>query len=444
MQVVILAGGIGKRIAPLGINKPKAMFQIMGKPLIHHVLDLIVNAAINADEVIIVIAPGENPIREYVESKSEWSFSIKFAMQEQPLGQANALVQARPAVKGDFLVLNANDIYDPSLLKDLSALGEKQSLHIGLVGREVSNPNDYGVMAFDARGRLNCVIEKPPLGKEPSNIAVLGLYYFSPDIWKALESTPRGETDDQLERAYQKLIEVGGGGYIKYDSYFASYKFPWHLLTISDILLREKCMRRTSEEAIISPLAHIEGNVIIESGARVLEFAVLRGPAYIGKNNIIGNGVLLRGGVSLGTGCVVGYGTEISHSIFGNDCWMHKNFIGDSIISDNCSFGAGTITANLRFDEKSVKVGIADKRVSSGMDHFGIIMAEDCRTGCNAVLSPGTKIGPNSIVGPNVTLREDLPPNKMVTLIKESYRRDNNYIDLRALSREQRMRMLKK
>ena len=123
---------------------------------------------------------------------------------------------------------------------------------------------------------------------------------------------------------------------------------------------------------------------------------------------------------------------------------MHKNFIGDSIISDNCSFGAGTITANLRFDEKSVKVGIADKRVSSGMDHFGIIMAEDCRTGCNAVLSPGTKIGPNSIVGPNVTLREDLPPNKMVTLIKESYRRDNNYIDLRALSREQRMRMLKK
>lgn len=444
MQIVILAGGIGKRIAPLGINKPKAMFQIMGKPLIHHVLDLIVNAAINADEVIIVIAPGENPIREYVESKSEWPFSLKFAMQERPLGQANALLQARPAVRGDFLVLNANDIYDPTLLKDLSALGEKQSLHVGLVGREVPNPNDYGVMAFDALGRLSGVIEKPPPGKEPSNIAVLGLYYFSPDIWKALDSTPRGGTDDQLERAYQKFIEAGGGGYIKYDSYFASYKFPWHLLTISDILLREKCTRRISEEAIISPLAYMEGNVIIEPGARLLEFAVVRGPAYIGKNNIIGNHTLLRGGVSIGKECVIGHGTEITRSVLGDNCWTHKNFIGDSIISDNCSFGAGTITANLRFDEKPVKVRIGGKRVSSDKKYFGVVMAENCRTGCNAVLLPGTKIGPNSVVGPGVILDDDLLEGKIALLSTGSYIVGDSRIDIQKLSRNEQMKVLKR
>jgi bifunctional UDP-N-acetylglucosamine pyrophosphorylase/glucosamine-1-phosphate N-acetyltransferase len=442
MQVVILAGGIGKRIAPLGINKPKAMFQIMGKPLIHHILDLIVNAAINADEVIIVIAPGENPIREYVESKSEWPFSLKFAMQERPLGQANALLQARLAVRGDFLVLNANDIYDPTLLKDLSALGEKQSLHVGLVGREVPNPNDYGVMAFDARGNLTGVVEKPPVGKEPSKIAVLGLYYFSPEIWKALDATPRSETDDQLERAYQKLISAGGGGHIKYNSYFASYKFPWNLLTISDILLREKCARRINPEASISSLAHIDGNVIVEPGARVLEFAVIRGPAYVGRNNIIGNNVLLRGGVSLGSSCVVGFGTEISHSILGNDCWMHKNFIGDSIISDNCSFGAGTITANLRFDECPVKVRVGEHRISSNMEHFGVIMAEDCRTGCNAVLLPGTKIGPNSVVGPCVILDDDLPAGKIVLQQTKSYKIKDNQIDIHRLSRSERMKTL--
>ena len=180
-------------------------------------------------------------------------------------------------------------------------------------------------------------------------------------------------------------------------------------------------LKRIKESSIsgtakVSPLAVLDetnGNIIVEDGTRILEFAVIRGPAYIGKKSIIGNHTLISGGTSIGESCVVGFGTEISHTILGDHCWTHKNFLGDSIISDNCSFGAGTITANLRFDEAPVKVRVGEQRISSGMEHFGIIMAEDCRTGCNAVLSPGVKIGPNSIVGPSVVLMDDLPSGKM-------------------------------
>jgi bifunctional UDP-N-acetylglucosamine pyrophosphorylase/glucosamine-1-phosphate N-acetyltransferase len=444
MQAIILAGGIGKRIAPLGINKPKAMFQIMGKPLIHHVIEMISEAGAGIEEVIVVISPGESPIQDYLTAHNPWGFSLKFAIQEQPLGQANALLSARHLVKDNMVVMNANDIYAPSLLKELVALGEQQRLDVGLVGRRVPDPNRFGVMAFDPRGKLIGVVEKPPEGKEPSNIAVVGLYYFSPSIWKALDATPLGDTDDQLERAYQKCITDGRGDYIEYDDFFESYKFPWDLLKISDLLLNQKCTRTISPQASISPLAHLDGNVTVEDGARVLEFAVIRGPAYIGKNCIIGNHTLLRGGVSLGENCVVGFSTEISHSLLGNSCWTHKNFIGDSIVSDNCSFGAGTITANLRFDEKAVKVNVAGKRISSGMEHFGVILAEDCRTGCNAVLLPGVKIGPNSAVGPGVVLKEDLPPHQMALLDKDSYQVIENKIDIHSLSREERMKKLKK
>lgn len=443
IQAVILAGGIGKRIAPLGINKPKAMFKIMGKPLIQHVLDA-VQASGMVDRVVVVVGPGDQQIQEFLTQNPPPGMELHFTVQEKPLGQANALQTARGLVSGAFLALNANDIYDPALLTELARKGTHENLDVCLVGREVDEPSKFGVMSFDAQGRLTGVVEKPRPEAAPSKIAVLGLYFFSAKIWEALDATPLGQTDDQLERAYTSLIEQGGGGHIAYDGPFASYKFPWDLLTINDLLLSRIRAPRVAESARISPLSVLDGNVIIEDGVRIFENAILRGPAYIGSDSIIGNQTLIRGGVSTGSFCVVGFGTEISHTIFGDHVWTHKNFVGDSIISDNCSFGAGTITANLRFDEAPVKVHVGDRRISSGMAHFGVIMAEDCRTGCNAVLLPGTKIGPNSAVGPGVVLEDDLLPDKMALLQANAYRIKDNPLDIHKLSRAERMKSLKK
>lgn len=443
INAVVLAGGIGKRIAPLGINKPKAMFKIMGKPLIGHVLDAVQSSGI-VERVVVVVGPGDSQIQEYLTQQPLPGLEIHFAVQQRPLGQANALQSARHLVKGSFLVLNANDIYDPALLTELARQGLKQNLDVSLVGRVVDEPSKFGVMAFNREGHLIGVVEKPRPEEAPSNMAVIGLYYFSENFWQALEHTPLTQTDDQLERAYTRLIQQGGGGYITYDGPFASYKFPWDLLAINDLVLRRISAPHLADTAKVSPLAVLDGNIVLEDGVRVFEYAVIRGPAYIGSDSIIGNQTLIRGGVSTGSSCVVGFGTEISHSVLGDHCWMHKNFIGDSIVSDNCSFGAGTITANLRFDESAVKVRIGEQRVSTGIEHFGMIMAEDCRTGCNAVLLPGVKIGPNSAVGPGVVLEDDLPPGKIALLQSGAYRIKDNQVDIRRLSRAERMKALKK
>ena len=443
MKIVILAGGIGKRIAPLGIHKPKSMFQIMGKPILLHVIDQVVAANIPVEEAIIVIGPGESQIREYIEAKTDLPFPVRFTIQEQPLGQANAMSTARPYLQDNFLVLNANDIYDPALLTDLTAKAAAESWDVGLVGQTREDYWNYGVMRLDGQHKLVGVVEKPPRDSQiESGVIVLGIYYFSPRIWSALDETPIQEKDDQLERAYQKLITHHNSGYIQYDANehysgkFASYKYPWHLFDISAILLSRIQGMHIGPNCSISPMAVIDGNVILESGVRVFEFSVIHGPAYIGKDSIIGNNTLLRGGVSLGAGCVVGFGTEIKHAILGEGVWMHKNFIGDSIISDRCSFGAGTITANLRFKEDAVsfKVNADQPRVSTGTEYFGMIMAEDCRTGCNSVLSPGVKIGPNSIVEAGVVLKQDLPPNSIASKVKNSVEIRPSEIDIHALS----------
>ena len=77
---------------------------------------------------------------------------------------------------------------------------------------------------------------------------------------------------------------------------------------------------------------------------------MIKGPAHIGENSIIANNSLVRGSM-VGRDCVVGFTTEVTRSYLNKEVWMHSNYIGDSIIDSNVSFGAGSVTGNLRFDE---------------------------------------------------------------------------------------------
>jgi len=80
--------------------------------------------------------------------------------------------------------------------------------------------------------------------------------------------------------------------------------------------------------------------------------------------------------------------------------------------------------------------------VSSGTDKLGVIMGPDCKTGCNATLMPGAKVGPHSIVGPGVVLSDDLPPDKLI-LGPAPYTVTENEIELSMLAKEQKMTTLR-
>lgn len=429
VQAVILAGGEGKRIHPLGINKPKSMFEIMGKPLIQYVIEGLKERDIK--DIIVVTGPGQEQIRDFLGQGSQLGVTIRYAVQEEPLGQANALQTVESLVQNHFFVLNANDIFESSLLLDMMKQSERHQASLVLAGRDVDEPWRFGVMRFENE-KLIGVTEKPPRGEEPSQIAVVGVYYFSPEIFHYIRTTPATNSDDQLERAYQNLIDAGKGTYVRYRGFFESYKYPWNLLTINDLLLSKVVDRQyINRSAQISDLAVITGNVVIEENVRIFENAVIRGPAFIGKDTIIGNNTLVWGGCSLGRGCVIGFGSEVKNVVFGQNVWTHRAYVGDSIVSDNCSFGAGTVTANWRFDDQNITVNIKGDHLDTGLNKFGVIMAEGCRTGSNSVLLPGVKIGPNSIVGPGVTLAEDLPPDRVALLQKNaSYRIVNNRLNL--------------
>jgi bifunctional UDP-N-acetylglucosamine pyrophosphorylase/glucosamine-1-phosphate N-acetyltransferase len=227
---------------------------------------------------------------------------------------------------------------------------------------------------------------------------------------------------------------------VPYEGAWVPVKYPWHLHDAAKFFL-ERAENRISKGASVSDRAVITGKVVIEDGVKIFENAVIRGPCYIGKGSVIGNGALVWGGSHIGDRCVVGFASEIKHSYFGDDVWSHQNYVGDSIIMDGCNLGAGTRTANWRFDGQPVKVKIGGEQVSTGTDKFGCIMGENSKTGINVSIMPGVKIGPNSIVGAHLLVGQDIGPGRFV-LLKQTVEEKENKLKSDG-SKEEKIRKLK-
>jgi NDP-sugar pyrophosphorylase family protein len=154
----------------------------------------------------------------------------------------------------------------------------------------------------------------------------------------------------------------------------------------------------------VSPAAALEGPVLIGMGTVVEPCAAIIGPAIIGDHCRIRHGAYLRGGVLLGSGCVVGHCSEIKGSIMLDGAKApHFNYVGDSILGNGVNLGAGTVCANLRLDgcEVFVRTGDSKKcRIGTGRRKLGAILGDGVKTGCCAVLNPGTLIGKGATVPP--------------------------------------------
>jgi UDP-N-acetylglucosamine diphosphorylase/glucosamine-1-phosphate N-acetyltransferase len=441
LQTILLAGGEGKRVFPLAVNRPKPMFKLLGKPLIHHVIDTLKEAGLK-DYVVVVGHQGEQ-IKDYLKDGSKLGVNIEYTLQKQSLGMADALKTAEKLAEDNFFVVNADDVFEASLIKQMNQQFHERDAEIVLSCKPVTETWKFGIIQVEDE-QVTDFVEKPPKGKEPSNLAVVGVYILTKHIFDYYTKIP--VSDHQYEDAILAFIKDRNVvKAVSYDRFFAGYKYPWDLFTINKHLMNKKLTKQTIEEDVtISEKASVEGKVWLGKGAKVFANACVKGPCYIGENSVVGNNSLVRDYTSLGRGCVVGYSTEVKHSLVGDDCWFHTNYVGDSIISDNCLFGAGTITANFRFDEKNVQVWVGDRRVDSDTNKLGAIIGDNCKTGINSCLEPGVKIGPQSMVGPNVDLQSDLEPETIIVVNKNSYVKTKNRITVSSESKEQLMKKLMK
>ena len=412
MKVLFLCGGNGKRMLPL--TEDKFLLKFLGKTLLEHQMQIVVDMGLT--NLILVCNPQSYERVKAITQRFP-SASIEIAVQEKPLGIANALESAAHLMEEELMIVNPNDIFDATAYTALLKSRHQNKAAAHIIGYRVKNYFPGGYLVANEKGDLISIVEKPGAGNEPSDtVNVLVHLHSNPKDLLDYITKVETEKDDKYERVLDAMCKDGKHVHVvPYSDSWYAIKYPWNILESVRYFI-DRAKSYISPSAQISSHAVIDGKVIIGDNAKVLENAVIRGPVYIGPRTVIGNSTLVRAYSHIGADCVVGFATEIKGSYIGDGSGFHMSYVGDSVVGERCNFGAGTITANWRFDEKTISVQVNDNPMNTGRDKFGVVIGNNCRTGINVSIMPGIKIGPNSIIGPSVCLTEDVKSNTMVGL----------------------------
>lgn len=165
---------------------------------------------------------------------------------------------------------------------------------------------------------------------------------------------------------------------------------------------------------------HVEGKVWLHPSVKLPAHATIIGPVFIGAKTDIRPGAFIRGNVIAGEGCVLGNSSEFKNCLLLDGVQApHFNYVGDSILGNGAHLGAGAICSNLRLDQGEVMVKLPDRTVPTGLRKFGAILGDKAEVGCNAVLNPGSLLGPRALVMPAMAFGGVLAPG-MIARVRQS------------------------
>ncbi|BDS49764.1 glucose-1-phosphate thymidylyltransferase RfbA [Rhodoluna lacicola] len=195
MKGIILAGGSGTRLAPLTLPTSKQLLPVYDKPMIYYPLSTLMLAGIR--EVLVITTPHEQAqFRRLLEDGYQWGISISYAIQEKPGGLAQALLIGENFIDSDSiaLILGDNIFYGTGMGTALKSMSGRQGATV--FAYEVTNPQEYGVIEFDAAGKAISIQEKPKAPR--SNFVIPGLYFYDNqvvELAKSLKPSSRGELE---------------------------------------------------------------------------------------------------------------------------------------------------------------------------------------------------------------------------------------------------------
>ena len=209
---IILAGGAGTRLHPITLSQSKQLLPVYDKPMIYYPLATLMAAGIR--EFLVITTPRDQvAFRDLLGNGEKWGISFQYAVQAEPNGIAQALLIAEEFLGGALsaLILGDNIFYGANLSELLQSASKRTDVAT-VFGYYVHDPERYGVVQFDAAGKVIDLLEKPH--KPPSNYAVTGIYFYdehAPEIARSIKPSARGELEiTDLNRAYLRegLLKV--------------------------------------------------------------------------------------------------------------------------------------------------------------------------------------------------------------------------------------------
>ncbi len=333
MKGLILSGGKGTRMRPLTYTSAKQLIPVANKPVLLYGIEAIVAAGI--EEIAIILSPETgSEIRECIGDGSRYGAAITYVEQDAPRGLAHAVLTAEPFLGDSPFVMYLGDNLLQHGITPLVEEYRALECNSEILLTKVPNPSQFGVAELDGE-RVVRLTEKPPEPK--SDLALVGVYMFDAHIFeaaRAIKPSKRGELE--ITDAIQWLLDNG------YSVHPHIVKGWWKDTgKIEDMLEANRTVLDTFENDVRGQIvgeSHIEGKVVVEEGAQIVD-SVVRGPAIIGRDARI-------------THAYVGPYTSV-----GNRCAIEHCEIENSIVLEGSAITHvdGRIEASLI--GKNVKIG---------------------------------------------------------------------------------------
>lgn len=433
---IVLAAGTGSRAWPFTSVRPKAMIPVANRPLI----DYSVAALKSAGMERILVAAGEHG--ERIVNHYRQDGIVEVVRLAATRGTADSLAQLLEGVEDDgVMVCYGDTIVGAEDLARLAATfaDEGDTALVAPLGQESSR--DWICCTVDD-GHIDSILGHPRDGVTHRFCA----FALSRSSFRALRSNSGIFTNVQvgmmppveayLEMSLADLIADGGTvAACEASQPFLDVDKPWHILDANELAGRALCEslgeNELSEEARIDDSAEIEGfvrlgpgssigrnvsirgNVIVGSRTSIENGAIIRGPAVIGDDCLLANYCMLDGGAVVGNNCVINHCAELSGVIMDTVYLYHyMEFYG--VLGSNTDLGAATVCGTLRFDDGETFHRVKGRRELPRNHANASYLGDYVRTGVNAIIMPGCKVGSYSLVGPGVLLSEDLPDGSRI------------------------------
>ncbi|MGE5579678.1 MAG: bifunctional UDP-N-acetylglucosamine diphosphorylase/glucosamine-1-phosphate N-acetyltransferase GlmU [Bacillota bacterium] len=443
LGAVVLAAGGGTRMKS---KNPKVLFTVCGRPLVRYVLDAV--ATLSPRRIVIVIGHKGEDVRQEVDDawNADKSFQgdLVYAWQREQKGTGHAVMCARDELGevDDVLILNGDTtpLLTPRLLQDFVEFHRSEASDIALITYFPDNPASYGRVIRGPGGAVLRIVEARDLTPEQRDEREVnsGIYL----VKKSVLLQVLGEiTDQNAKREYYltDIVQIGSGKGLKVAGMVA--EDPSEVLGVND--RKELAEVESQKRRQILDALMLAGVTVRDPASTYVDYGV-----QVGQDTVLEPYTYLSGSTEIGSGCIIGPGTEIRSSVVGDGSRVWSSVVEDSDIGRNVQIGPyAHLRPNTRLSDDvlignfaevknsvigprtkihhhsytgdtdmgaGVNIGAGTVTVNyDGVRKYRTIIEDGAFIGCNTNLIAPVRVGKGAYVAAGSTINLEVPPESL-------------------------------
>jgi glucose-1-phosphate thymidylyltransferase len=393
-SAVILAAGEGRRLRPLTRHRPKPMLPAANRPILEYVLDAVIDAGF--DDLHLVVGYRRDRVQSHFGATYR-NRTLQYHRQDKQLGSGHALLQARDAVDGEFVVVNGDEVLTAGAVDGVAAAFDPGDAAAIAIVESAQAPEFGSVRVSD--GLVTELVEKPQSGV--FRLLNAGIYALDESIFDRLEAAPASNGERTLTAAIAGLIDDGERvRAVRSLDLWVDTTYPWDLPVVAEELLAAGLVAEPDREE--------QEGVFLNETASVHPDATLRAPVVLGPDVTVGATAVVGPYVAVGRNADVAAGAVLNRTVVASDARVGVNAtVVDSVMGPAARLGPGT----------TVPGGPANVCVGTEVHEdvrLGAVVADRADLRGGVTVTSGSLIGPDATISPGATVRGSVPEDANV------------------------------